>query len=347
MGLMISLVSVTGGNHVTMDSVPALYYYGIAISYFSFLLWSLTNLDVNDTFRGKPFVARLYSLLLLIMSVMDLVFLPMPGGKLAFLIPAIPVLYALAFADRIVRDNGLFGERFSDVILVWSMGDLFAWGLTIVIMTSKGEKQDGERQWKYMSGSSRMLGAMASMIFYNCTGAWRKGSAQKFFPVIFMVLLTHSPGVLESGITSDQAGLITVGAICILALPFWVCRERMSKHVTLLLEEVLNSGLTVASQTEVLVTFYDATRGSRWRKRDNWCSEDTNCVYSEWYGVHTLTNKHSKILPMVEAFNSTHLVKIQLHNNNLCGALPKALGQLCTLRELNLAENNLEGGRDS
>ena len=75
----------------------------------------------------------------------------------------------------------------------------------------------------------------------------------------------------------------------------------------------------------VLIDFYKATNGDKWKDNTNWCSDKP---ISEWAGV-TVTNDRVKAL---------HLM-----NNNLNGLIPNSIGCLAQLEVLRLNVNNLKG----
>lgn len=68
----------------------------------------------------------------------------------------------------------------------------------------------------------------------------------------------------------------------------------------------------------VLVALYEATGGEQWIRKDGWLSDRSICT---WYGVTCTDN---------------HVVKLQLKGNNLKGRLPPEIGQLASLRILDL-----------
>lgn len=80
------------------------------------------------------------------------------------------------------------------------------------------------------------------------------------------------------------------------------------------------------SDREVLVALYDATDGPNWRSSDNW---PTDSPLRDWYGVTTDT--------------SGRVVGLSLGGNNLSGPIPPELGNLASLRLLNLSVNSISG----
>lgn len=76
---------------------------------------------------------------------------------------------------------------------------------------------------------------------------------------------------------------------------------------------------------EALIALYNATNGDNWINNDNWCSVKP---VSEWYGINVLSPTY---------------ITIDLGNNNLAGSLPKEIGQITYLRQLNLCGNQLSG----
>ncbi len=80
-----------------------------------------------------------------------------------------------------------------------------------------------------------------------------------------------------------------------------------------------------ASECSALVTFFNATNGSFWRKRTGWLRTPTPC---SWQGV---------------ACDAGHVSELVLPANNLVDTLPEALGALSGLQRLDLSGNALGG----
>ena len=76
----------------------------------------------------------------------------------------------------------------------------------------------------------------------------------------------------------------------------------------------------------VLRTFYEATGGVNWSRRDNWL---TDAPLADWWGVS------------VDA--GGRVSSLILDNNNLTGTIPAELGVLPNLKRLRLANNKLTG----
>ena len=74
----------------------------------------------------------------------------------------------------------------------------------------------------------------------------------------------------------------------------------------------------IATEREILIEFYQATKGDFWRIKANWLTEDT----CSWYGITCLDND---------------LFKMDLSGNNLEGTLPESFANLDHLTHLNLA----------
>ena len=75
---------------------------------------------------------------------------------------------------------------------------------------------------------------------------------------------------------------------------------------------------------DVMVSFYDATNGQRWRRSTNWLSR---APLGSWFGV------------TIDAEGM--VVELSLPRNDLDGRLPHELGKLSRLRMLNLSGNSL------
>ena len=80
------------------------------------------------------------------------------------------------------------------------------------------------------------------------------------------------------------------------------------------------------SDRAALVALYDATGGANWTDNTNWRS---NSPIGEWYGV--TTNDDGRV------------TELRLHQNNLSGQIPAALGNLSNLEVLLLLDNGLTG----
>ena len=77
----------------------------------------------------------------------------------------------------------------------------------------------------------------------------------------------------------------------------------------------------------VLITLYKATGGDNWEDNTNWLSSTS--PLDQWYGVTT--------------DDEGWVTELDLAYNGLTGAIPKALGQLDSLRSLDLSVNQLAG----
>ena len=107
---------------------------------------------------------------------------------------------------------------------------------------------------------------------------------------------------------------------------------------------------SVATDRAALVALYDATGGANWTQNTNW---KTDRPLSEWFGVSTAAdgrviwlqlfrNNLNGSIPR-ELGNLTNLVDLNLNINNLTGSIPRELGSLTNLVNLYLNENNLTG----
>ena len=80
------------------------------------------------------------------------------------------------------------------------------------------------------------------------------------------------------------------------------------------------------SDRDLLAALYEATGGSGWTNSDNWLTGD---ALGDWYGVNTDARGR--------------VVRLDLTENNLTGALPAELGSLSNLETLSLVGNYLIG----
>ena len=77
---------------------------------------------------------------------------------------------------------------------------------------------------------------------------------------------------------------------------------------------------------EALVAIYNATSGEFWARRQNWLN---NAPIGTWYGVTTNT--------------SGRVTQLNLSDNQLVGEVSSELGNLASLQELYLHDNELSG----
>ncbi len=83
-----------------------------------------------------------------------------------------------------------------------------------------------------------------------------------------------------------------------------------------------------ASEHDALVAFYNATGGSGWSRSDNWLgAAGTECT---WHGIGC------------DDAEAT-VISIDLHDNQLAGALPSQIGALTSVRDLILYGNQIAG----
>ncbi|SHF66867.1 Por secretion system C-terminal sorting domain-containing protein [Mariniphaga anaerophila] len=78
------------------------------------------------------------------------------------------------------------------------------------------------------------------------------------------------------------------------------------------------------SDSMVLVRFFNQTGGANWTNNTNWLAGPVNT----WYGIE---------------IESDFVTEIRLKNNNLEGTIPPELGQLTSLKHLDLDTNKLQG----
>ena len=83
---------------------------------------------------------------------------------------------------------------------------------------------------------------------------------------------------------------------------------------------------------QALVALYHATGGENWKRKENWL---TDAPLQEWAGVGMGRGGY-------DPFETCHGVyRLTLGDNNLTGELPREMGNLTTLRYLDLRDNNL------
>ncbi len=87
------------------------------------------------------------------------------------------------------------------------------------------------------------------------------------------------------------------------------------------------------SDRDALVALYNATGGDNWTNNDDWLTE---APLNEWYGVTTDNSGRVTGLDL-----DGELVTLYGLGNNLTGAIPVALGDLTSLKELSLSGNSL------
>ena len=82
-------------------------------------------------------------------------------------------------------------------------------------------------------------------------------------------------------------------------------------------------GSDLEPDREALVAIYNATNGEFWARRQDWLS---NAPIGTWYGVTTN--------------DSGRVTELDLSENRLVGEVPSELGNLASLQELYLWDNN-------
>jgi hypothetical protein len=80
------------------------------------------------------------------------------------------------------------------------------------------------------------------------------------------------------------------------------------------------------AERAALVEFYHSLRGIRWKRADNWCSEEP---LSKWYGIKVGKNGN--------------VMEINLPSNNLHGVMPDSITTLQSLRVIDLRLNQIGG----
>ena len=139
-----------------------------------------------------------------------------------------------------------------------------------------------------------------------------------------------------------------------------VCEEEEDREGTITISggnatqtiTVKQSGLKeiLEMEREALIAFYNATGGDNWTRNDNWCSDKP---VREWYGI--ITNEYGRVCMLnipsknlsgsipAELGNLSSLKQLDLENNQLSGSIPAELGNLSTIEVLDLSENQLSG----
>lgn len=83
-----------------------------------------------------------------------------------------------------------------------------------------------------------------------------------------------------------------------------------------------------SSQRDALIAIYDATGGPGWLNNAGWKgAAGTEC---DWFGVDCDSEQ-------------ANVLSVQLHDNNLTGTIPAAIGQLTEVRSIFLSRNQLDG----
>ena len=139
-----------------------------------------------------------------------------------------------------------------------------------------------------------------------------------------------------------------------------VCEEEEDREGTITISggnatqtiTVKQSGLKeiLEMEREALIAFYNATGGDNWTRNDNWCSDKP---VREWYGI--ITNEYGRVCMLnipsknlsgsipAELGNLSSLKQLDLENNQLSGSIPAELGNLSTIEVLDLSKNQLTG----
>ena len=127
------------------------------------------------------------------------------------------------------------------------------------------------------------------------------------------------PGAIDSVYTISSATAQDAGSyVCMI-------RNTIATGLTLYSRPQRINVKNIAEQDSLaLVALYDSTNGAGWTHNDNWLSGPA----PSWYGI-TIQNGR--------------VTQIDLHDNNLTGTIPYALGQCDSLKYLYLYSNNLSG----
>ena len=117
-------------------------------------------------------------------------------------------------------------------------------------------------------------------------------------------------------------------------------------------DERLVSKRELACERAALVALYEATDGDKWRRNENWLSDEP---VGDWQGV--VTDHHGRVVVLElwgneggsrgtippELLNLTNLRSLVLGGMDLTGPIPAELGSLTMLRVLSLSGSGLTG----
>jgi DNA-binding SARP family transcriptional activator len=102
-------------------------------------------------------------------------------------------------------------------------------------------------------------------------------------------------------------------------------------------------------EREVLVAFFETTKGGSWRHADGWLSQESHC---DWFGIYCVNGRITQIvlpnnglsgtLP-AEISNLRELSILDLTENAIGGRIPRDLGSIRHLNTLNLSYNQFQG----
>lgn len=105
------------------------------------------------------------------------------------------------------------------------------------------------------------------------------------------------------------------------------------------------------SDRDALVELFLALKGDFWTRKDNWCSDLPN---RKWFGVHVNSSGHVEIIDLGRNYlqgsiefvpwaTLTNLRQLSLYDNRIVGNIPREIGRISSLEELDLSWNLLEG----
>jgi hypothetical protein len=90
------------------------------------------------------------------------------------------------------------------------------------------------------------------------------------------------------------------------------------------------------TERQALIALYKSTEGDHWKNHNKWLGPQ--CTECDWYGIMCEPQANAD-----ERERFSHIIWIDLLENNLTGTLPSELGALRKLRGLDLLSNNLNG----
>lgn len=135
--------------------------------------------------------------------------------------------------------------------------------------------------------------------------------------------------------------------------------EQSGLFLVFTIKQSSDPAVQIQSEREALISFYKATRGDNWLRKDNWC---TDKPLDEWYGIYTndkgfvtqiilQANRMSGNMPDdIGVFSELEMLDLGIsassedpNNNALSGQIPASIGKLVKLHTLILSCNDFSG----